>query len=75
MRETAIQAYPNPYSRKMVANHPHQTPQQGDCAHRRRHVARAQHGGAEILFGFVVEADKTHHREVAPGVVVSIEER
>ena len=58
-----------------MTNHPHQTPQHRDGAHHRRHVARAQYGGAEILFGFVVEADKTHHRQVAPGVVVSVEER
>ena len=32
-------------------------------------------GGAEILFGFVVEADKTHHRQVTPGIVMSVEER
>src|SRR5438445_433706 len=40
MREPAIQAYPNLYSRKMVTNHPHQTPQHGDRAHRCSHVAR-----------------------------------
>src|SRR6266568_1038754 len=40
MRETAIQAYPNLYSRKMVTNHPQQTPQHGDRAHRCSHVAR-----------------------------------
>src|SRR5260370_11371364 len=39
MRETPIQAYPNPYSRKMVTNYLHQTPQQGDRAYRCRHVA------------------------------------
>src|SRR5260370_14587738 len=33
MREPAIQAYPNLYCRKMVTNHPQQTPQQGDRAH------------------------------------------
>ena len=31
MRKTAIQAYPNLYSRKMVTNHPHQTPQDANC--------------------------------------------
>ena len=39
MRETAIQAYTNLYSRKMVTNHPHQTPQHADRAHRCGHVA------------------------------------
>src|SRR5713226_1882557 len=39
MRETAIQPYPNPYSRKTATNHPHQTPQHGNRAHRCRHVA------------------------------------
>src|SRR6202011_2045076 len=39
MRETAIQTDTNLYSRKMVTNHPHQTPQQGHRSHRGSHVA------------------------------------
>jgi hypothetical protein len=38
MREPAIQAYPNLYSRIMVTNHPHQTPQDGNCSRRCCHV-------------------------------------
>src|ERR1700721_2800902 len=41
MGEPAIQAYTNLYPRKMVTNHPHQAPQQGDRAHRCSHVARS----------------------------------
>ena len=40
MREPAIQAYPNPHSRKTVTNHFQQTPEHGDRAHRGGHVAR-----------------------------------
>src|SRR5260370_35474583 len=38
MRKTAIQAYPNRYSRNMVTNHPHHTPQHGNRTHRCFHV-------------------------------------
>ena len=31
------------------------------------------HGGAQILFRLVFEADETHHRQVAPGVVMVVE--
>ena len=44
-------------------------------SYRRGHVAGTQHSGAQILFGFVIEAHKAHHRQVAPAVVVSVEER
>ena len=60
---------------KKVADQLHQPTQNPHRTGRRRHVAGTQHGGAQILFGFVIEADETHHRQVAPGVVVAVEER
>ena len=57
-----------------MANHHQQAAQDPHRAHRRGHVAGTQHGSAQILLGLVVEADETHHRQVAPAVVVSVEE-
>src|SRR5580692_11602760 len=75
MSKTAIQAYPNLYSRKAATNHFHQTPQAGNSSPRRGHVAGSETRGPEILLGFGVEADKAHHRQVGPVIVVPVEER
>ena len=49
-----------------------QDPLGSDCG---GHIAGTQHGGAQILFDLVIEANKAHHRQVAPAVVVSVEKR
>ena len=36
----------------------------------RRRIARAQHRGEQVLFGFVVRADEAHGRQITPSVIV-----
>src|SRR5271165_4080340 len=60
---------------KKVANQLHQSAQNPHRTHCRRHVAGAQHGGTQIRFRLVIEADETHHRQVAPGIVMAVEKR
>jgi hypothetical protein len=38
-------------------------------------VARAQHGGDQILAGFVVDREEGHQRQVTPAAVEAVEER
>src|SRR5664280_2625441 len=75
VREAAVEANPDPCTGKAVGEHIDQTTQNPFCSYRSGHVAGAQHGCAQILFGFVIEAHKSHYRQVAPAVVVSVEER
>src|SRR5271157_4300447 len=60
---------------KKVANQLHQSAQNPHRTGCRRHVAGAQHGGAQIRFRLVIKADETHYRQVAPAVVMSVEKR
>jgi hypothetical protein len=62
MGKSPIQTNPNGHSRKTATNHLHQPSEQTHRTHGGGDVAGTQHGGAQILFGFVIEADKTHHR-------------
>lgn len=39
-----------------------------------RTVARPQHDGRQILLGFVIERQGGHQRQIAPSLIVSIEE-
>src|SRR5271157_617775 len=75
MGEAAIETNANAHSGKKVADQLHQSAQNPHRARRRRHVAGAQYGGTQILFRLVIEADETHHRQVAPGVVMAVEKR
>ena len=74
MRKAAIEANADAHGREKVADNHQQAAQNPHRACRCGHVAGAQHSRTQILFGFVVEADETHHRQVAPVVVVSVEE-
>jgi len=75
MREAVIEANADAHAGKIVADHHQQAAQDPHRAHRCGHVAGTQHSRTQILFGFVVEADEAHHRQVAPRVVVRVEER
>jgi hypothetical protein len=46
-----------------------------DSAFLIRSIARSEHSSSEILSGFTVETDEAHHGQVAPAVIVAIEER
>src|SRR5271166_886471 len=66
---------PSRRTRKAVGDHIDQTTQDplgSDCG---GHIAGTQHGGAQILFSFIIEAYKSHDWQVAPAVVVSVEKR
>jgi hypothetical protein len=58
-----------------VADQPNQTAQNTHRAYRCGDVAGAQHGGAQILFWLVIKTDEAYHRQIAPGVIVAVEER
>src|ERR1700677_2045241 len=75
IREPAIQAHANLHSWNMSTNHLHQALQNRHPPLSGGYVGRAVVCDAEILFGFVVEADKTHYWQVAPRVIVMVEER
>jgi hypothetical protein len=62
MGKTTIQANPNAHSRETDANDPNQPAQQAYGAYGGGGIARTQHRGAQILFGFLIETDKAHHR-------------
>src|ERR1700746_3603055 len=57
-----VKANPNAHSRKTATNDPDQPPQQPYRTHGGGDVAGTQHCRAQILFGFLIETDKTHHR-------------
>jgi hypothetical protein len=38
-------------------------------------MAGAQQRRAQILFGFLMETDKTQHRQIAPVIAMPVEER
>src|SRR5664279_3648479 len=60
---------------KAVGDHIDQTTQDplgSDCG---GHIAGTQHGDAQILFSFIIEAYKSHDWQVAPAVVVPVEKR
>src|SRR5271166_2809072 len=75
MRKAAIETNANARCGKKVANQLHQSAQNPHRTGCRRHVAGAQHGGAQIRFRLVIKADETHYRQVAPAVVMSVEKR
>src|SRR5664279_1185725 len=75
MRKAAVEAHPDTRTGKAVGDHRDQTTQNSPRSHRSGHVAGTQHSRTQILFGFVIEAHKAHYWQVAPAVIVSVEER
>src|ERR1035438_3346774 len=75
MGEAAVEANPDTHTRKAVAGHGQQATQNPDRSYCGGYVAGTQHGGAQILFRFMIEAYKSHDWQVAPAVVVSVEKR
>ena len=73
--EAAIEPHAQPRLRKRRAQERDEPVQHAERAARRRRIARAQDRRAEILLGLVIEGHERQQRQVAPRVVVPIEER
>src|ERR1039457_1847754 len=72
--EAAIETHPQSYPRERRPQ-PRQEPRQyPDCSDRSRGIAGAQYIGEQVLLGLLVEGQEPSHRQVAPGVVVAVEE-
>src|SRR5881628_2023656 len=65
---------PGSAAREIRTQLPNQAPQKTTGPEAGRRVARAQDGGDGILLGLVGERHRGHHRQIAPRVVVAVEE-
>lgn len=73
-RKAAIESHQQPRlgeRRSQPLNYPRQNP---DRPQLRRRVARPQHVRKQILLGLGVKLNESRHRQVAPGVVVAVEQ-
>ena len=74
-RKAAVEAHEKPRLGKRDAQHVQEAPEQPARSARHPDVARSQDRGAEVLVGFVVEGQEGQQRQIAPAVIVAIEER
>jgi len=75
VREAAIEPDAHAHAGKRFAQQHDQALQQITRAGRRRGVAGAQHRGAEILVRLVLKRQEREQGQVAPRVVMAVEER
>ena len=73
-REAPIEAHAERSQGKGRAQLPNQAPQEPTGPAAGRRVAGPQHGGDGIPLRLVAEGHRGHDRQIAPGVVVAIEE-
>ena len=73
-REAPIEAHPDRGRAKGRAQPPNQAPQEPPGPAAGRRIAGPQHGGDGILLRLVAESHRGDDRQIAPGVVVAIEE-
>src|SRR5450631_1154578 len=74
-REAAIEAHPQPCARKGRPQARQQSRKDPDSADRGAGITGAQYIGEQVLLGLLIEAQEPAYRQVAPRVVVAIEER
>jgi len=74
IRETTVQPNSNPRFPKALAQQRQGSPQNPQRSPRRRGLAGSQHRREQVLLGLVVESDKPHHGQIAPSVVIAVEQ-
>ena len=74
IRESSVQPHPHARFRKRRPDPRQDTPEDADRSPAGRRIARPQHRGTKVLLLLVVEAHETQQRQIAPRVIVAVEE-
>ena len=72
--ESAVQSHSQARLGKGPPQLLHDAPEDADSPYARHGIAGPQHRREQVLLLLVVEAHKSHHRQIAPAIVMAIEE-